>query len=139
MSEENVLLPKSRYDKLVGNSEKQYENNKTVTNGETSVQDSEQESVNTSLQKSPQQFNSKSVNEEEFQVSKNQSPGRTVEDISMSSVPHLSVRPPGEKILSEKIKNETKPSRGKKKRKESLNLKKNGKKIIVKNKAWIKW
>ena len=138
MSEENILVPKSRYDKLVADSfreSEKRENEREFDNELQSVDDDEKinlgkEGANDQKTELDSQ-DSLEKNKGENNNSPNQSPGRTVEDISQSSVPHITIRPPGTKSLS-KIKTQSKN------RTKKTNLKKGGKKSVTEQ-TWIKW
>ena len=143
MSEENILVPKSRYDRLVANSAKESEieiesnkrdagDNETDSgNNEESVQDLSPPTQNEQTYSEQNSIRNSHENKMNNEISPKQSPGRTMEDISTTSVPHSLIRPPGTKILSEttkKITNDTK----------KLGIKKRGKKSVS-DKVWIKW
>ena len=147
MSEENILLPKSRYDKLVANSTKGSEKDISIERAnEEGVENDQNFNRDVSPQKdsiSQRQnlasaegdFSEKNARSEESEqeddISLEKSPGRTVEDISLSSVPHNAIRPPGSKTLAE-----SKTKLGNRANKK--NSKKGGKKSVAEQ-SWIKW
>ena len=150
MSEENVLVPKARYEKLVADSAKGSE--KETDNASEPVNDEAREGTDDekltqdvstppqshssfdrqdSIDKSDKSTKSKGGKNDIFL---NQSPGRTVEDISKSSVPHEAIRPPGSKTFPN---SETKPKNGTKKL--SFQKKRGGGKKSTAEQGWIKW